>query len=85
MFCQAKNKRILIFGVIIVMQSGHFPVEVSSIYRLLVLEKGELEKLKWIESEKAKRDIGLDNAIIIWTTKHRNGWLRAIRTSGSIS
>lgn len=39
-------------------------------------ERQQILDLKWIESEKAKRDIGYREAIQIWM-KHRSGWLAA--------
>jgi hypothetical protein len=34
----------------------------------------EINKLKWIESEKTGRDIGINQAIIIWVKNHRKDW-----------
>lgn len=39
-------------------------------------ERQQILDLKWIESEKAERDIGYREAIRIWM-KHRPGWLAA--------
>ena len=47
----------------------------STLFRQLSLESEEIRKLKWIESEKANIDIGLNRAIILWVTKHRSKWL----------
>jgi len=37
--------------------------------------KNEILKHKWIESEKAGKDIGFEQALIDWITKHRIGWV----------
>ena len=47
----------------------------SSYYRFLKQEQQEIEKLKWIESEKNGRDIGKDKAVFLWTKNHRTKWL----------
>ena len=39
-------------------------------------ERDEILTLKWIESEKAARDIGYERAIRLWL-KHRPGWRAA--------
>jgi hypothetical protein len=36
--------------------------------------KSEIEKHKWIESEKQGRDIGFEKALTDWIAKHRLGW-----------
>lgn len=46
----------------------------SAVYHEFQLEREEIMKLKWIESQKAGRDIGLERAITEWTTHHRAGW-----------
>lgn len=47
----------------------------SKLYKLAIEEKKEIDRLKWLESEKEKRDIGIDKAIIIWVSKHRSKWI----------
>jgi hypothetical protein len=49
----------------------------SSLYREFLAEKDEILRHKWIESEKAGRDIGFEAALVDWITKHRAGWRRA--------
>lgn len=45
-------------------------------YLSLVLEeKAEFDKHKWIESEKAGRDIGVHAARMSWERHHRQKWL----------
>ena len=49
----------------------------SSLYREFQAERDEILRHKWIESEKAGRDIGFDTALIDWLVHHRAGWHRA--------
>jgi len=51
----------------------------SSYYKLLLQEKEEIERLKWIESEKKGCDIGLTYAIYRWCRFHRGEWLKEQR------
>lgn len=37
--------------------------------------KNEIEKHKWIESEKKGNDIGFEKALTDWMDKHRIGWV----------
>ena len=53
----------------------------SSLYREFQAEREEILKHKWIESEKAGRDIGFERALTDWIVKHRSNWRRA-RQSG---
>ena len=57
----------------------HLPndlLEHSSLYREFRAEREEILKHKWIESEKAGRDIGFDRALTDWNVKHRSEWLK---------
>lgn len=47
----------------------------SSFYCFLVHERQEIDKLKWIESEKENRDIGYNKAVFLWKTNYRKGWV----------
>jgi hypothetical protein len=49
----------------------------SSLYREFVAEREEILKHKWIESEKAGRDIGFEQALTDWIAKHRAKWRSA--------
>ena len=55
----------------------------SSLYREFQAEREEILRHKWIESEKAGRDIGFERALTDWMVKHRSKWrqsrLSAIR------
>jgi len=52
----------------------------SSLYREYLAEREEILRHKWIESEKAGRDIGFDRALIDWLLRHRGNWRRTRRT-----
>jgi hypothetical protein len=52
----------------------------SSLYRLFLEEREEILKLKWIESEKAGKDIGFDRALYLWLKHHKQNWLNARKT-----
>lgn len=49
----------------------------SNLYREFLAEKEEILKHKWIESEKAGRDIGFEQALTDWILKHRSKWRKA--------
>ena len=46
------------------------------IYYFFLAMREEIERHKWIESEKAGHDIGLELARLDWILKHRAGWKR---------
>jgi hypothetical protein len=54
--------------------SGEDLLKNSSLYREFLAEKEEILKHKWIESEKAGRDIGFEKALTDWIVKYRAGW-----------
>jgi hypothetical protein len=54
----------------------------SSLYREFQAEREEILKHKWIESEKAGRDIGFDRALTDWIVKHRSKWRKGRQTAG---
>ena len=49
----------------------------SSLYREFQAEREEILKHKWIESEKAGRDIGFEQALTDWIVKHRSKWRKS--------
>ena len=65
-------------------EQGRFPrgFEHSLVYRELMAEKDEIRRLKWLESEKEGRDIGLSRALLYWTTRHRPYWYKHRRFDG---
>ena len=55
----------------------------SSLYREFQAERDEILRHKWIESEKAGRDIGFDRALTDWIVKHRANWRKARQTAAN--
>jgi len=49
----------------------------SCVYEEFLLEKQEIQKLKWLESEKSGSDIGYEKALFIWARAHRRSWKTA--------
>ncbi|PDH30069.1 MAG: hypothetical protein CNE95_03690 [Puniceicoccaceae bacterium MED-G30] len=49
----------------------------SSLYQEFLAERDEILRHKWIESEKAGRDIGFERALLDWIRKHRDKWRRS--------
>jgi hypothetical protein len=56
-------------------------LERSSLYREFLAEREEILRHKWLESEKAGKDIGFERALLDWIRQHRDGW-RAARRPG---
>jgi len=46
----------------------------NNLYQKFMELKNEIEKHKWIESEKRGNDIGFECALIDWISKHRVSW-----------
>ena len=65
--------------------SGEDLLKNSSLYREFLAEKEEILKHKWLESEKAGRDIGFEKALTDWIVKHRAAWRKARLTAGQQS
>ena len=57
--------------------SGNDLVRNSSLYREFQAEREEIMKHKWLESEKAGRDIGFEQALTDWIIRHRSAWRKA--------
>ena len=53
--------------------------ENSSVYQYYKTELNEILKHKWIESEKAGKDIGFEKALMDWIHKHRTAWRESIK------
>lgn len=51
----------------------------TALYREFLAEREEILRLKWIESEKAGRDIGFESALTEWVVRHRAHWRKARR------
>jgi hypothetical protein len=48
----------------------------SNSYKKYLKIRDEILKHKWIESEKAMKDIGFEQALIDWINKHHPTWKR---------
>ena len=46
----------------------------SFLYKEFLAEREEILRHKWLESEKAGQDIGLDKAQLNWIFKFRSSW-----------
>jgi len=46
------------------------------LYRIFRQEREEILRHKWIESEKAGRDVGFEQALVDWMKRHRDAWLK---------
>jgi hypothetical protein len=55
----------------------------SSLYREFQAEREEILRHKWIESEKAGRDIGFEQALTDWIIKHRSTWRKNRQNAAS--
>ena len=56
------------------MKDGEELLNSSTLYREFLAEREEILRHKWIESEKAGRDIGFEAALTDWIMHHRTGW-----------
>ena len=61
----------------------------STLYKEFLAEREEILKHKWIESEKAGKDIGFEKALLDWIVKHRSNWrdrrIKEARTEKAVS
>jgi hypothetical protein len=55
------------------------------VYREFLAEREEILKHKWLESEKAGRDIGFEHALVDWVVKHRTEWRKSRQASPRVS
>jgi len=64
-------------------------VKNSVLYKEFLAEREEILKHKWIESEKAGKDIGFEKALLDWIVRHRSNWrerrLKEARTEKTAS
>jgi hypothetical protein len=65
------------------LSNGNDLLKNSSLYREFQAEREEILKHKWIESEKAGRDIGFEQALTDWIIKHRSKWRKARQLSSA--
>ncbi len=61
--------------------SGNDLLTNSSLYREFQAEREEILRHKWIESEKAGRDIGFERALTDWIVRHRSKWRKTRQAS----
>ena len=64
--------------------AGHL-LKNSSLYREFLAERDEIFRHKWIESQKAGRDIGFERALLDWMMKHRAQWRQARAASKAMN
>lgn len=64
--------------------SGLFPLSSSDYNQIYLIEKEEINKLKWKLSEQAGYDIGYQHAEWVWFFSYRDKWLWGIRKSGNL-
>ena len=56
-------------------EEAHYQfVKNSVLYKEFLAERAEILRHKWIESEKAGKDIGFEKALLDWIVKHRSNW-----------
>jgi hypothetical protein len=60
-------------------------LERSSLYREFLAEREEILRHKWLESEKAGRDIGFESALTSWVTRHRALWRKGRRHQPTVN
>ena len=53
--------------------------ETSTVYQYYQSELEEILKHKWVESEKAGRDVGFSFALVDWIRHHRTAWRKSIK------
>ena len=56
-------------------------VKNSVLYKEFLAEREEILRHKWIESEKAGRDIGFEQALTDWIIRHRSSWRKNRQTN----
>jgi len=66
-------------------QHGGDLLQRSALYREFLEEREAILRHKWIESEKAGHDIGLDRALVSWVVHHRAGWRRSRRSQRQLA
>ncbi len=59
-----------------------FPAHMSSYLQFLKAEHEEIMKTKWVESERAGHDVGLDYAVWCWSMRHRAAWIEGLKVRG---
>jgi len=57
----------------------------SSLYQEFLAEREEILRHKWIESEKAGKDIGFERALLDWIRNHRDLWRQRRRPESTVA
>lgn len=47
----------------------------SLFFKEFAAEREEILRHKWLESEKARHDIGFEKALLDWIIRHRSSWI----------
>jgi hypothetical protein len=77
-----KSVQILDINTVIDMaREKENPFKSSALYSEFLAEREEILRHKWIESEKAGRDIGFEKALLDWIVKHRPAWRKTRSTA----
>ena len=71
------TKRKVVSGKILPNPESDRILGQSLVFREFKKEKQEINKLKWIESEKSGKDIGFEKALFLWARAHRQTWRAA--------
>jgi hypothetical protein len=53
--------------------------DTSTVYQYYKSELEQIQKHKWIESEKAGKDVGFSFALTDWIRYHRKAWRESIK------
>jgi hypothetical protein len=64
--------------------SDFFPIERSSLFQFYAAERVEIDRVKWLESERMGRDCGYYHAQWIWMTTERPNWIKQMRAEGKL-
>lgn len=62
--------------------SGRFPAENSPYLRFIQAERDEIQRVKWLESERLGGDCGHDYAVWVWSMRHRSAWISGMKERG---
>ncbi|MEC8973343.1 MAG: DUF4032 domain-containing protein [Verrucomicrobiota bacterium] len=54
----------------------------STLYQRYLAEREEVLRHKWLESERAGRDIGFERALMDWILNHRAKWRKSRPAAG---
>jgi hypothetical protein len=46
----------------------------SLVYKEFLVEREEILRHKWLESERAGHDVGFEHALVDWSYKFRSSW-----------